>query len=187
MPPETPAGTNPPDGAIIDYYLPHAASGAVTLEISDSAGKLVRHYASTDAPEFDVNELERTLGVPTYWVRPPRVLSAEAGMHRWIWDIHYELLVGGGGRGGGANYPISAVPHDTPREPLGPRAAPGAYTVKLTVDGHTYSQPLTIKMDPRVKATPADIALETKDELLIAADMKMVPKRRPVFTSYRMT
>ncbi len=172
LPPETPAGTNPPDGAIIDYYLPHAASGAVTLDISDSAGKLVRHYASTDAPEFDVNELERTLGVPTYWVRPPRVLSAEAGMHRWIWDIHYELLVGGGGRGGGANYPISAIPHDTPREPLGPRAAPGAYTVKLTVDGHTYLQPLTIKMDPRVKALPADIALETKDELLIAADMK---------------
>jgi hypothetical protein len=172
LPPEIPAGTNPPDGAIIDYYLPHAASGAVTLEILDSAGKVVRHYASTDAPEFDVNELERTLGVPTYWVRPPRVLSSEAGMHRWVWDIHYELLVGGGGRGGGANYPISAIPHDTPREPLGPRAAPGTYTVKLTAEGHTYSQPLVVKMDPRVKATPADIALEAKDELLIAADMK---------------
>ena len=50
LPPETPAGQNPPDGAIIDYYLPHIASGAVTLDISDSAGKLVRHYASTDAP-----------------------------------------------------------------------------------------------------------------------------------------
>jgi hypothetical protein len=173
LPPETPAGTNPPDGAIIDYYLPHAASGAVTLEVFDAAGKLVRRYASTDKPEFDVNELEATLGVPTYWVRPPRVLSAEAGMYRWVWDIHYEPLVGGGGRGGGgANYPISAVPHDTPREPMGPRAAAGTYTVKLTAEGKTVSQQLTVKMDPRVKALPADLALENSAELKIAADMK---------------
>jgi len=173
LPPETPAGTNPPDGAIIDYYLPHAASGAVTLEIFDNAGKLVRRYASTDKPEFDVNELEATLGVPTYWVRAPRVLSAESGMHRWVWDIHYEPLVGGGGRGGGgANYPISAVPHDTPREPMGPRAAAGTYTVKLTAEGKTVSQPLTVKMDPRVKALPADLALENAAELKISANLK---------------
>ena len=172
LPPETPTGQNPPDGAIIDYYLPQASNGAVTLEIFDAAGKLVRRYASTDKPEFDVNELEATLGVPTYWVRPPRVLSAEGGMHRWIWDIHYELLSGGGGRGGGANYPISAVPHDTPREPMGPRAAAGAYTVKLTADGKTFSQLLTVKMDPRVKATGPELALENSAELKIAADMK---------------
>ena len=172
LPPETPAGQNPPDGAIINYYLPQTTSGPVTLEIFDAAGKLVRRYASTDKPEFDVNELEATLGVPTYWVRPPRVLSAEAGMHRWVWDIHYEPLVGGGGRGGGANYPISAIPHDTPREPMGPRAAAGTYTVKLTADGKTVSQLLTIKMDPRVKATAADLALQNSAELKIAADMK---------------
>ncbi|HXQ97681.1 MAG TPA: hypothetical protein VN774_04485 [Candidatus Limnocylindrales bacterium] len=170
LPPETPAGTNPPDGAIVDYYLAQASSGPVTLEIFDSAGKSVRRYSSTDKPEFDVNELERTLGVPTYWVRPPQVLSPEAGMHRWVWDIHYDQLTGGGGRGGG--YPISAVPHDTPREPKGPRANAGTYTVKLTVDGKTYSQPLTIKLDPRVKALPADVALETAAELRISGAMK---------------
>ncbi len=172
LPPETPAGQNPPDGAIINYYLPNTASGLVTLEIFDAAGKLVRRYASTDKPEFDVNELEATLGVPTYWVRPPRVLSAEPGMHRWVWDIHYEPLVGGGGRGGGANYPISAIPHDTPREPMGPRAAAGTYTVKLTADGKTVSQLLTIKMDPRVKSTAVDLTLQNSAELKIAADMK---------------
>jgi len=168
LPPETPAGTNPPDGAIIDYYLAHAPSGAVALEIHDATGKLVRRYASTDKPDFsDINELGRTLGVPTYWVRPPHVLSAEAGMHRWVWDIHYEPLTGG--RGG---YPISAIPHDTPREPAGPRAMPGAYTVKLIVDGKTYSQPLTIKMDPRVKATPIQLAQLTNAELRVASAMK---------------
>jgi photosystem II stability/assembly factor-like uncharacterized protein len=173
MPPETPAGTNPPDGAIIDYYLPHASSGPVTLEIYDLAGKLVRRYASTDKLEFDINELERTLGVPTYWVRPPKVLSAAEGMHRWVWDIHHEGLVGGGGRGGGgANYPSSAVPHDTPREPNGPNAMPGKYIVKLTAEGKTISQPLVIKMDPRLKVTNADLALQSNAELKIAAEMK---------------
>ncbi len=167
LPPEIPAGQNPPDGAIIDYYLARAPSGAVTLEIHDAAGKLVRRYASSDKPEFDASELERTLGVPTYWVRPPRVLSAEAGMHRWVWDLHYEMLTGG--RGG---YPISAIPHDTPREPAGPRALPGTYTVKLIVDGHTYTQSLLVKMDPRVKALPPELALQTAAELRIADAMK---------------
>jgi photosystem II stability/assembly factor-like uncharacterized protein len=167
LPPEIPAGTNPPDGAIIDYYLARASSGPVVLEIHDATGKLVRRYASTDKPEFDVNELERTLGVPTYWVRPPRVLSAEPGMHRWVWDIHHEPLTGGRG-----NYPISAVPHDTPREPGGPRAMSGAYTVKLIVDGKNYSQPLTIKMDPRVKTTKIELAQLSNAELRVASAMK---------------
>jgi photosystem II stability/assembly factor-like uncharacterized protein len=167
LPPEIPAGTNPPDGAVIDYYLAHAPGGPVVLEIHDATGKLVRRYASTDKPEFDVNELERTLGVPTYWVRPPRVLSAEPGMHRWVWDIHHEPLTGGRG-----TYPISAIPHDTPREPGGPRAMSGVYTVKLIVDGKTYSQPLTIKMDPRVKTTPVALAQLTNAELRVASAMK---------------
>jgi photosystem II stability/assembly factor-like uncharacterized protein len=167
LPPEIPAGQNPPDGAIIDYYLAHAPSGAVTLEIHDAAGKLVRRYASSDKPEFDASELERTLGVPTYWVRPPRVLSAEAGMHRWVWDLHYEMLTGGRGA-----YPISAIVHDTPREPAGPRALPGSYTVKLMVDGHTYTQSLLVKMDPRVKPLPPELALQTAAELRIADGMK---------------
>jgi hypothetical protein len=88
-------------------------------------------------------------------------------MHRWVWDIHYETLTGGRG-----NYPISAIPHDTPREPGGPRAAPGTYAVKLMVDGKTYSQPLTIKMDPRVKSTPVEVAQLTTAELRVATAMK---------------
>ena len=166
LPPETPAGENPPDGAIINYSLGHAPSGPVTLEIFDATGKLVRRVASTDKPEFDQSELERTLGVPTYWVRPPHVLSAEPGMHRWVWDIHYAPLATER-----HDYPISAVPHDTPREPLGPRAVPGTYTVKLTVDGHTFSAPLIIKKDPRVKATQPDLVLEASAELRIADAM----------------
>jgi hypothetical protein len=55
------------------------------------------------------------------------------------------------------DYPISAIQHDTPLYPLGAALLPGKYTVKLTADGKTYSQPLEIRMDPRVKTSPEDL------------------------------
>jgi photosystem II stability/assembly factor-like uncharacterized protein len=148
LPPDEPFAKNPPDGAVIDYYLRQAAGGPVTLEILDAKGKLVRRYASNDAPEVSEADM-KTLSIPVWWVRPPRVLLASAGMHRWVWDLHYaspDSLR--------HEYPIAAIPYNTPRSPQGPRALPGAYTVKLTADGKTLSAPLTLKMDPRVK-TPA--------------------------------
>ena len=143
LPPEEPAGQNPPDGAIIDYYLKTDAAGPVTLEILDSARNVVRRYASTDVPE-PINE--RDYNVPTYWFRPPQVLSARAGMQRFVWDLHYPPP-----RAQRYDYPISAIYRDTPRVPQGPLAQPGQYTVKLTVGGRTYTQPLTLRIDPRVK------------------------------------
>jgi photosystem II stability/assembly factor-like uncharacterized protein len=145
LPPEEPAGQNPPDGAMIDYILKSDATGPVAIEISDESGKPVRHFSSTDKPE-PVNEKE--LNIPTYWIRPVRILSTQAGMHRFVWDLHYpppDSLE--------HEYPISAIYHDTPRTPLGPAILPGKYTVKLTVNGTSYTQPLFIKMDPRVKTT----------------------------------
>jgi photosystem II stability/assembly factor-like uncharacterized protein len=148
MPPDEPAGQNPPDGAVIDYYLAQPAAGAVTLEILDAQGKVVRRYSSKDKPEVTQEELEKQL-IPLYWIRMPKILPATAGMHRWVWDLHYatpDSLR--------HDYPISAVPGDTPRLPLGPNALPGKYSIKLTVNGQTSSEPLLVKMDPRVK-TPA--------------------------------
>ena len=147
LPPEEPAGQNPPDGAVIDYVLKSASSGEVTLEIADESGKLIRRFSSADQPE-PLNENE--LNIPTYWIRPPRILSSAGGMHRFVWDLHYPSP-----ESVEHEYPISAIYHDTPRYPLGPAVLPGRYVVKLTVDGQSYSQPLTIKIDPRVK-TPID-------------------------------
>jgi hypothetical protein len=152
LPPEEPAGKNPPDGAIIYYHLKSKASAPVKLEIFDDKGRLVRRYASDDKQEAVVAS---ELNVPTYWIRPPQVLSTEAGSHRFIWDMHFPRLAEGGGRG---NYPISAIYMDTPSLPLGPAAHPGNYTVKLTVDGTTYAQPLTVNMDPRVPTPPEGLA-----------------------------
>jgi photosystem II stability/assembly factor-like uncharacterized protein len=150
LPPEEPVGQNPPDGAVINYWLREAADGPVSLEIVDSAGRLVRRLTSEDKPE-PVNEKE--LDIPTYWVRPPRVLPAGAGMHRFVWDLHYPPPAGAR-----RSYPISAVYRDTPSEPLGPAVLPGDYEVKLTVSGRTYTQLLTVKMDPRVRTPPTDLA-----------------------------
>ncbi|HEX5435538.1 MAG TPA: hypothetical protein VFW98_00150, partial [Gemmatimonadaceae bacterium] len=92
---------------------------------------------------------------PMYWVRPPRNLSAQPGMHRFVWNLYYTPATD---RQGG--YPISAIVHDTPREPQGLLAEPARYTVRLTVNGHSYTQPLTIKQDPRVKTPAAGLARE---------------------------
>jgi hypothetical protein len=146
IPPDEPAGKNPPDGAIVDYYLDSSTSGPVTLEILDSAGKLVRRYSSTD-PIPEVNPM---LDIPKYWVRPPEHLSDEAGMHRFLWDMHYPSLP----EHGRGEYPMQAVFHDTAPARVAPWVMSGSYTVKLTADGKTYTQPLTVKMDPRV-LTPA--------------------------------
>jgi photosystem II stability/assembly factor-like uncharacterized protein len=140
LPPEEPAGKNPPDGAILYYYL--KAAGPVTLEVYDGAGKLVRRFASADKAAA----VDAQLNVPAYWIRPFQPLSAEAGMHRFIWDLHGAPAQGGGRRGGGP--PISAIYHDTPVG-QGEWMPPGGYTVKLTAGGRTYTQPLVVKPDPR--------------------------------------
>jgi len=148
LPPDEPAGQNPPDGAIIDYYLGAGTSGAVTLEILDSAGVLLRRYASTDPAE----PADSNLAIPVYWVRPPHPLSSLPGMHRFLWDLHYTPLAGGR-----AGYGMQAIVHDTPPSITSIWVMPGRYTVKLTAGGKSYTQPLTVKMDPRVRTPLAGL------------------------------
>jgi len=163
LPIDEPAGENPPDGAVIDYALPPGTTGPVTLEILDSTGKVVRKYASTDAPEATMAELSKQL-IPLYWLRMPKTLPDTPGMHRWVWDLHYTTPTATS-----YQYPISAVPHETPRTPQGPLALPGTYTVRLTVGGKALSAPFTIKIDPRVHATPADLQSLFEQQIKLAA------------------
>lgn len=146
LPPEEPTGENPPDGAIIDYYL-QAPAEEVTLEIVDANGATVRRFSSSDRPE-PVNPDDHPH--PTYWIRPPQTLATTAGMQRFVWDLHYPPP-----RGANRSYPISAVYQDTPSGPLGPWVHPGTYTVRLSVDGTTSTQPLTVHLDPRIDVTRA--------------------------------
>jgi photosystem II stability/assembly factor-like uncharacterized protein len=164
LPPDEPAAANPPDGAIVDYYLP-AAANSVSIEIQDSLGHVVRKFTNADKPEASEEELQKQL-IPLYWIRPFRQLSTAAGMHRWVWDLHYPAPTVMG-----HEFPIAAIPHDTPRGPLGPTALPGSYTVKLTVDGKTSSAPLTVKMDPRVKTPAAGLQKKFTVEKTLASSM----------------
>ncbi len=165
LPPDEPAGENPPDGAVIDYFLTKPALGPVTLEILDAQEKLVRRYSSEDKPEQTQAELEKQL-IPLYWLRARKTLSSDAGMHRWIWDLRYPSPTSTE-----HEYPIAAVPHDTPRYPLGPSALPGQYTVRLTANGRSSSAPLVVKMDPRVKISQPELQKQFGLEMQLASAM----------------
>jgi len=163
LPPDEPAGDNPPDGAIIDYVLPPGISGPVTLEVLSAEGKLVRRFSSADTPGETPQQLEKQL-IPVYWIRPQRILPSSPGMHRWVWDLRYAAP-----RSTGHEYPISAVPHDTPRYPLGPLALPGQYSIRLSAAGHTQTTMLTVNMDPRVKVSTADLEKQLELEMKIGS------------------
>ena len=170
-PPEVLAGENPPAGAIIDYYLATAAPGVVTLDILDVAGTVVRSYSSDDPvrhpdPALDSAAYNRLCqhtpdaadcGLPLYWPAPPMVISTDAGMHRVSWDLRYTPIGAGGGPSGGGGSDVGAVPHRTAAAVDAPWAPPSAYTVRLTVGGKSYTQPLTLRLDPRVKTAAAGL------------------------------
>ncbi len=149
IPPDEPMGQNPPDGAMIDYILDTETYGPLTLEIFDAKRRLVRRFSSADKPEV-IDETKQAY--PTYWFRDPRTLPTKAGMQRFVWDLRYAPP-----EGFPRTFPISAIYRDTPSDPEGPLVPPGAYTVRLTVGTKQMEQPLEIRMDPRVKASPSDI------------------------------
>jgi hypothetical protein len=132
---DEPKAPNPPDGAVLDYWLKDAAQAAVTLDIVDAKGKAVRHFSSADKQTPpDLSKIDAT----AEWFPQPTPLYVSAGMHRFVWNLRYAAPDALGGSGG-------------------VWILPGSYTVKLIVDGKSYSQVLTVKNDPRVKASAADL------------------------------
>jgi len=158
LPPEIPAGQNPPDGAIINYFLTDSSRGEVKLEIFDAQNHLVRRYSSADQPK-PMDKIAAENPIPMYWVRPQQILSSEAGFHRFVWDLHYappDSL--------NHEFPISAIYRNTPELPLGAMALPGRYVVKLTVNGKSQEQPLNLRMDPRIKTPTRELRAQFEME-----------------------
>ena len=167
-PPELPAGENPPPGGIIDYWLAEDAAGPVVLEILDASGKVVRAHSSADPvmtphPALDMAAYDRLCqrtptarycGLPLYWPAPPMTISAKKGMHRFSWDLRYAPLSAGDTVPQEDDEALGAVPHRTYTIANAPWAPPGTYTVRLRANGVTVSQPMTLRLDPRV-TTPA--------------------------------
>jgi photosystem II stability/assembly factor-like uncharacterized protein len=167
--PELPAGENPPPGGIIDYYLAADVPGPVALDILDADGTVVRSLSSDDFvlepdPALDpegYDEICRedptapNCRVPLYWPAPQMVLSTKKGMHRFSWDLHFDPIGEEPRAGGGAT---GAVPHRTYPSVQAPWAPPGEYTVRLTVGGQHFTQPLSLRLDPRVKTPKSELA-----------------------------
>ena len=148
LPQEEPAGQNPPDGAIINYYLSEKVND-IRLQVLGPKGNVIREYADKDTMYKipDVN-------IPKYWIRPQQVLSADAGSHRFTWNMHYSPL------NIPASYPIAAIYKNTAPNETSPWVMSGMYTVRLIVNGKAYSQLFTIKMDPRVKTSIKNLQLQ---------------------------
>jgi len=163
LPPEMKVGDNPPEGVIIDYYLAAPASGAVTLTISDPAGHVIRQYSSVPPPP------DTTMAnVPDYWLMPPTVLPTTTGMHRVAWDLRYPdpPTLNYGYYGGLLDYREytlnwHALPGRTYRSTVvGPMVLPGTYTANLSVNGRSYTAPMTVVADPRVPVSAAALSEE---------------------------
>jgi photosystem II stability/assembly factor-like uncharacterized protein len=152
LPVDEPTSLNPPDGATIHYHLA-APARALRLEILDASGAVIRAWHEGVNPDPD----PRARGNwPDWWIRPSPVLASSAGLHRFVWNLRYPYP-----SAESFSYPISAIPGQTLPEPLGPLVAPGSYTVRLTVDGVSYTQRLDVRMDPRVQVSLAELADQT--------------------------
>src|SRR3954470_19605971 len=149
FPAEVPHALNPPDGAVIYYWLGSKPSGRITLDMVDSAGVVVRHYSSD--PIAPVPEAARPPH-PNFWVKVEQPLPTDAGMHRVNWNFRYDAPPAFT-----HTFEINANPGLTPASPEGPVALPGAYTLTLGVNGRTYSRTVTVHPDPRSPATTAGL------------------------------
>ena len=170
--PDIASGDNPPPGGVIDYYLPGDAAGAVTLEILDARQRVVRSYSSTE-PVFDPdpgrdmaaydlvcrkNPTAAYCGLPLYWPAPQYIISTKAGMHRFSWDLRMDPVSPLDLIPAGDEEATGAVPGRTYPNYNVPWAPPGTYTARLTVGGKAYTQPITVKLDPRVRIAPTALA-----------------------------
>ena len=144
---DEPAAENPPNGAVIDYYLKRNAVGTVTMEILDASGAAIRTFSSDPNAQRPPTGRGGGGAAPTglarvspLWQPQPEPLARSAGMHRVVWNPLRE-------RPRGAPPVDEGGPQDT--------LYIGTFTAKLTINGKSYTQPFTVKPDPRARALPA--------------------------------
>jgi len=142
LPPEEPTAENPPNGAVIDYYLDKAAS-QVRLEMFDAGKTRVRRFLADDKAAK-----HPAMAIAERWFPKPEALEKTAGMHRFVWNLAC------GGPGSDSEGPDDEDDYFAPHPP---RAVSGVYEVRLTVDGKTWTEPLKVAMDPRSAATPEEL------------------------------
>ncbi|HEX8815336.1 MAG TPA: glycoside hydrolase [Terriglobales bacterium] len=172
-PPDIPAAKNPPDGAILYYFL-QAPPSSVTLSIYDQQKNLVREFSNVPLP-IDT----APINAPDYWFEPPIAMTMDRGLNRFVWDLRYPTpkTLHYSYYGQHIDYNEQtlsdhAIPGDTPRDqPQGPFIVPGTYSLVLKVDGQSYTQPLTVTLDPRVHVSQDDLVKQLSAEQSMSAQM----------------
>ena len=182
LPQEEPAGQNPPDGAVLDYFLPQNAKNvSITLKTKPAGGSTAIVVASFTSHDSAV-ALPR-LNIPEYWIREDASLQSTAGTHRFTWDLHYQRLPLP------ASFPIAAVFEETAPDANSPWVNPGTYEVILDVDGNKISRWLVVKMDPRVTSgTPAiqaqfDLSMRCYNARKHILSMKLILETSKTFSA----
>jgi len=148
LPPEEPTAENPPNGAMIDYYLKNNAN-QVKLEIFDDQHTLVRRFSSASKQV----KKQPPMAIAERWFPELQALGSGAGMHRFVWNLSW---------GGGSGESEGPQPEEDFFSPRGPRVVAGDYGVRLTVDGKTWTQTLKVVMDPRSAATSSELEEQLK-------------------------
>jgi hypothetical protein len=174
LPPEEPQAANPPRGAYIDFFLANRITGEVRLEILDASGKQVRRYSSADKMEPPSPQA----AIAPRWFPKPQSVSAEPGLHRFVWDLRYA-------RTGNKSAGEDDEDEDGGAAFLGPLVMPGSYTVKLTAGGRQFVQPLKVSMDPRSSATRAELAEQFELANRVFDDMIRARKAAAAATALR--
>jgi photosystem II stability/assembly factor-like uncharacterized protein len=171
LPPEEPTAENPPNGAMIDYFLDSLAK-EVKIEILDAQQNVVGEFSSEDK----ISAKPALVPIAERWFPKPHVIQKTSGMHRFVWNLVW-------------NSAEAAIEDDEEdiASPKPPKIIPGTYEVRLTVDGKMQSQPLRVAMDPRSVATPEILAqqfnvgkkifLETQDARRVLAEINSVQKQ----------
>src|SRR6266498_1204052 len=167
FPPEVPHALNPPDGALLYYSLAAqtGSGGEIALDVLDAGGTVVRHMSS--APIALVPEAAQP-PEPNFWIATPQPLPTALGLNRVNWDLRADDPPAFS-----HSFEINANPGLTPPSPEGPLAPPGVYTLKLTVAGKSYTQPLTVVNDPRSPATVADVRAQYGLQTKLVAGMRL--------------
>lgn len=163
MNPELPHAQNPPFGAILYYHLSKKPAGEIKMQIFDSAGNLVRTMTSVKPT------LPERPPYPDYWLMSPedRALATKIGTNRTNWNLRYDDPPG---FNPDINNQMNAAPNQVTPAPHGPLVLPGTYTVKLIVDGATYTQTVVVHNDPRVGESPSMMtSLKAQNKLALAS------------------
>jgi hypothetical protein len=165
FPREVPHGLNPPSGVIVDYSLAQAPVGEVTLDVLDPSGTLIRHLSNAGEPP--VAEAARPT-LPNFWEASPPKLTKTAGGNRANWDLRYAPP-----KVFAHTFETDANPGLTPPSPEGPLVLPGTYTLRLTANGRTQTQPVTVTQDPRSAATAADVKAQHALEMKLVKGLEL--------------